>query len=107
MRSHIDGSLKDGMSSGEDGGRNQGQLPQHGAREEPLEQVRIWTVVDNNIVAVFDKKYVSGRKIPSDIVGKGIVSSSGLEDLGGGKTWRTKGAPAGGPMEGGILCPPT
>jgi hypothetical protein len=37
MGSRVNGSLKDGMSSGEDGGRNQGQVPQRGIREELLE----------------------------------------------------------------------
>ncbi len=69
------------MSSGEDGGRNRGQVLQRGAPEEPLEQVWIWTAVDDNVVAVFDKKYASGRKIPSNIVGKRVVKD--LLQIGG------------------------
>ncbi len=73
MGSHVDSSLKESMSSGEDGPWNQGQVLQRCTQEEPLEQGWIRTVVDNNRVAMLDEKYASCCKIPRNIVEKGII----------------------------------
>ncbi len=104
MGNHVGGSLKEGVSSGEDGPWNQGQVLQRRAQEEPLEQGRIRTVVDNDYVAVLDKNTQAAAKSAATLSGKGSQKKSfRSEDPGGGNTWRTKGALAG----GGNASPPT
>jgi hypothetical protein len=45
-----------------------------------LECCRVGAVVDNNTVVLLEEKYLSGRKIPSNIISKGVVINfAGLE----------------------------